>query len=224
MRRDLPKILRNLNIRGAEPDDEEGESDEESDDDDDDGKGAEGEGNSGKPDDNEALKSALRKERLARKKFEKENRTLKKAQEGKQAQEQSEADQAKERASAAESKGQKLAERLLRSEIDNAIIKVAGKMKFRDIDDALKLVEREDIEAEQDDDDPTSIELDEGSVETALKNLAKKKPHLLIAEGQGEPSGGKFGGSRKSTQDMDDDAMMARYDAFAITGRTPNKS
>lgn len=219
----LPKCFRDLQISGAETDDT-GDESEESDDENESEEGEEEEGKEKEPD-TTALKSALQKERRARKDFERKLKRLEQAQTDKENQEKSESDKAKENASKAESKAQKLAVKLRDSAIDNAIIKAAGKLKFRDTDDALKLVDREDIDIEQDEDDPTKIELDEDSVKSALDKLAKAKPHLIQADGQGERSGSKFNGGRgKSQQELDDAALMERYGAFAQTGRGSSNS
>jgi hypothetical protein len=212
----LPKCLQNLIIRGSADDDEQGESEEESsdDDDDDDGEDKEGEQDKDKAEDTTALKSALVKERRARKNNERELKKLKALVDAQGDKEKSESDKAKETASAAESKAQKLAIRLKDSAIDNAVLKAAQKLRFRDTDDALKLIDRSDIDVEQDDDDPTVIELDEGSVETALQALAKAKPHLILAEGQEDKSGSKFGGSRKSPEKLQDEKLMTDYPAL----------
>jgi len=212
----LPKSLQNLIIRGSADDEEEGESEEESsdDDDDDDGEDKEGEQDKDKTEDTTALKSALQKERRARKTNERELKKLQKLVAGQEDKEKSESDKAKEDASKAESKAQKLAVRLKDSAIDNAVLKIAQRLKFRDTDDALKLVNREEIDVEQDEEDPTEIELDEGSVETALQALAKAKPHLILAEGQEDKSGSKFGGSRKSPDKLQDEKLMAAYPAL----------
>lgn len=217
MRKDLlPKFFYNLDIRGFEDETDEqkaareaaeaaAESEEEE---------SEEEDNKDKTENNDALKSALQKERAARKKAERENKALAKFREDAESRDKSETDRAKDEASKAASKAQKLAERLRETAVDNAIIKAGGKLKFRDIDDALKLVDRGIIEVEQDDDDPSEVILDEGSVKSALEILAKAKPHLIIAEGQEEKSGSKFGGSRKSQQDMDEEELKHRYPAL----------
>jgi len=226
MRKDLlPVHLQNLIIRGSQDDDDGDESEEESDDDEkSDDDGDEEEQDKDKTEDTTALKSALQKERRARKESDRKLRKLEKLVSEQGDKEKSESDKAKEEASKAESKAQKLAVKLRDSAIDNAIIKLAGKLKFRDSDDALLMADRDDIDIDQDEDDPTKIELDEGSVETALQNLAKKKPHLIVADGQEDRSGSKFGGSRKSPEKMQDEALMGRYDAFKTARPAPSSS
>lgn len=217
MRKDLlSKLFGNLDIRGFEPDDDEDkeknskseESEEENDEENEEKE---------KSENTDGLKSALRRERAERKRLDKEAKAMKARLDELDSKEKSESDLAKETASKAESKAQKLAERLRVTAVDNAIIKLGGKLKFRDIDDALKLVNRDNIDVEQDEDDPSDIQIDDASVETALKELAKKKPHLIIAEGQGEASGSKFGGGRKSQKELDDETLKENYKAFGTS-------
>lgn len=225
MRKDLlPAFFYGLSFRGFEPDDDDDKGKEgnnsETDDTDDEDDDSEDK-NKGQGENTDALKSALRKERNERKRLDKEAKELRKFKEEAEGKEKSESDNAKEAASKAESKALKLAAALQKTAVDNAIIKLGGKLKFRDIDDALSLVTRDSIDVEQDDDDPSDIEIDESTVEAALKDLAKRKPHLIIAEGQEDKSGSKFGGGRKSQQDMDDEAARKRFPAL---GAMPSNS
>jgi hypothetical protein len=222
MRKDLLPLFENLRIRGFETDDNESE-DEESNDEESEDEEQEGQ-DKDKPENTDALKSALRKERNLRKKEERDRKALSKRLDELDSKEKSETDKAKEDASKAESKAQRLAVALKTTAVDNAIIKAAGKLKFRDIDDALKLVDREAIDVEQDDDDPSQVDLDEESVKSALESLAKTKPHLILADGQEDKSGSKFAGSRKSQKDMDEDALIEKFPALArsMPGRAPN--
>jgi len=77
----------------------------------------------------------------------------------------------------------------------------------------LSLIDRSTIGVEQDEDDLADVEVDEKSVERAVKALAAKKPHLLIADGDEQPSGGKFGG-HKTKDEADQAALEARYPAL----------
>ena len=121
------------------------------------------------------------------------------------------------------SKGGKLATRLRDVAVESAIVKVASSrdFKFRDIDDVLAMVSRADIDVDQDDEDPADIEIDEDTVRAAVKKLADKKPHLLVAEGDDEASGRKFGGKKKKTDDLDEDVLRGRYSALARGSSSP---
>lgn len=74
-------------------------------------------------------------------------------------------------------KNSTLAKRFADSTVHTAIKEAAGKAGFIDPEDALSVAR--DIEVEQDEDDPTQVEVDKGLVEAAVKALAKKKPHLV---------------------------------------------
>lgn len=216
----LPKSLLGLTLIGFEDETPEqkaareaAEATEENDDEDED-EGGDGDKGKENKDDTDGLKSALAKERSERKKFEREVKALRKKQEVADSKDQSETDQAKTKAAAADAKAVKLAERLNRTAVDNVILKLAPTLKFRDLDDALSLIKRADLIVDQDEEDPSEIEIDEDSVLAALNDLAKKKPHLIVAEGQEDKSGSKFNGGKKSTG-MDDDAMLrATYPAL----------
>lgn len=210
----LPKHYYDIVFRGFEGDGDEGEG-EGSDDGDDGDEGEEGGEEKGKEDSNtDGLKSALQKERRERKRLEREAKELKRFKDEAEGREKSDTDKAKEDASKAESKAQKLAAKLRDSALDNAIIKAAGGLKFRDIDDALKLIDRDAIDIDQDDDDPSEINLDEDSVKAALEKLAKAKPHLIVADGQGEKSGSKFNGGKKPTKQTDEEVLKSKYPAL----------
>jgi hypothetical protein len=222
MRKDLLPLFENLRIRGFETDDNE-DKDEESESEESEEEEHEGE-DKDKPENTDALKSALRKERNLRKKEERDRKALAKRLDELDSKEKSETDKAKEDASKAESKALRLAIALKTTAVDNAIIKAAQKLKFRDTDDALKLVDREAIDVEQDEEDPSNVDLDEESVKSALETLAKTKPHLILADGQEDKSGSKFAGSRKSQKDMDEDALIEKFPALArsMPGKAPN--
>lgn len=131
------------------------------------------------------LKSALKKERAARKKADKELKALKKAEQQRKAK-TSETDKAKGDAQEASEKAARLAAKLLENAVDTAIIKAVQKVKlpddarFADVDDAIRLLDRGNLDVEQDEDDPAEVEIDEEVLMKALKKLAKSKPHLLI--------------------------------------------
>lgn len=211
-------------IFGAEPDPPDPDKKEEEEEDED---GEEGEEDKGKKDeDNEGLLKALRAERKSRRNLEKEVKALRQGKQELDAKDQTEVDKAKKAATQATEKTNKLAIRLREQAINNAILKVAAGLQFRDMDDALKLLDREDIDVEQDDDDPADISVDEKTVKTALEALAKKKPHLIQVEGDSQPSGSKFGGSKKEVK-TDEEAETKRltdlYPALRLSGRGPKQ-
>lgn len=217
MRKDLlPYYLQNITIRGFEETPEEKaareakEAEEKEEEEEEEEKAANTDG----------LKSALAKERKAAKEAQKALRAAQKRLDELDAATKSETDQAKDKAARESATAQKLATRLRDMAIDNAIIKLGGKLKFRDMDDALKLLDRTAIEVDQDPEAPETVEVDEASVTAALKKLAAAKPHLIIADGQEERSGSKFGGPKKSAKEVDDDALRAKYPALNRSGHT----
>jgi len=223
MRNDLlPYYLRNITIRGFEDETPEQKAAREAaeaeadDDDDDDGD------NSGKDktENNDGLKSALAKERKAAKDAQRALKAAQKRLDELDSKDKSDTDKAKDEASKVTALNAKLALRLRTTAVDNAIIQLAGSLNFRDVDDALQLVNRELIEIEQDDDDPSEIDLDKASVKAALEKLAKAKPHLIAAEGQGEKSGSKFNGKKQSTKDADEEVLKKLYPALNRSGHT----
>lgn len=228
---ELPAWLQGITLVGNEPKDEKDKDSKDSKDDSDDDEDDEDEEDDDKGDkddksvkpENEALLAALRKERkranIAEKALKKANASVDETTN----KDLTEKEKAQKQASEAEKKSAKLAEKLLDGAVDNAIIKMATGLNFRDIDDALKLVDRGDIGVEQDEDDPSEIELDEKSVETALKSLAKSKPHLIMADGQGDRSGSRFGGgksSKRTDKDAEDQVLRGKYAALNRSAHT----
>lgn len=218
MRKDLlPYYLQNVIIRGFEdetPEQKAAREKAEAEENDDEDEENDDDKEKGKAENNDALVSALKKERTERKRLAREAKEMRERLDALDAKDKSETDKAKDTASKAESTVQKLAAKLLQAEVDNSITKFAGELKFRDIDDALRLVDRSLIEVEQDDDDPASIDLDSATVKSALAKLAKDKPHLIVAEGQEDKSGSKFNGSKKPTKEAEDEALKKQYPAL----------
>jgi hypothetical protein len=209
----------------------EGGSDGDSDDtggDDDTGGGDDDGGDGGGddlPDDLEALKKALKTERDLRRKAEKgqkltdrENRKLKKAQEDIKAAEEGEVAAAKKSAETAAEKVKTLGAKLKQSALERAITEAARKAKFRDPDDVITQLQRNNfagIDIDQDEEDPSDIEIDAASVEKAVKAVATAKPHWLIAAGDGSPSGGSFNGGKPGGKPGDKNKEYAeRYPAL----------
>jgi hypothetical protein len=144
------------------------------------------------------LEKALAAERRNNKKLERENRRLSSTSTQKAEEENQDIEAERQKSQAAQAKAEKLAAGLLRRDIDNAIRQAARSLKFIDEEDAVAGVHREDIIADQDDEDPTDIEVDLDSVTRAVKALAAKKPHFLNrGTDDGEPTGSARGGSRK---------------------------
>lgn len=211
----LPASLLEVTLRGFE--DENDDNDDDNDDDDgSDDKNKEGqEGN-----DTDGLRSALQKERRARKAAERERNKLKKQQEQLEENEAGEVDKAKNAAAAAEAKAARLATRLKDQALDNLILKHAGPMNFLDIDDALTGVDREAIDWDQDEDDPSLVTVDEETVKAALKALATKKPHFLGEKKEGGPpksgskNAGNSGKNSNNTETDKDEALRKQYPAL----------
>jgi hypothetical protein len=162
------------------------------------------------PEDLEGLKKALKTERELRRKAQKglklterEKRKLQKAQDDLKAAEDGEVAAAKTAADKASKQVKDLAGKLRQSSLESAITEAARKMKFRDPDDVITQLQRSNfsgIEIDQDDDDPSDIEIDAKSVEKAVKAVATAKPHWLIASGDGSSSGSSFNGGKPDGQ------------------------
>lgn len=206
MRYTLHNLL-NLVIRGFE--DEEEESSEENEEEHEEEKETPPSGGNV-----DGLRSALQKERTGRKTAEKQLAAERRAREERENKEKSELEVVQQSATKANAKVTALANRLRDAALDNAILKASAKYNFRDPDDALKLVDRDVIDYDQDEDDPSKVTITMDTVQDALKKLAKAKPHLVVAEGQEEKSGSKFNGGTKSKQELDDDLLRAKFPAL----------
>lgn len=201
MQRDLPEWLQNTIFTGREGDEDSGGNDEgnnseddgQEDEDEDQDSSSDGDSSS-TSDDPAALKKALeeerkgrREERRARRKAERERDAAKKSQTETDEAKDLEAERAKRQAS--EEKTQRLAARLVNKERDDAILAEARRLKFIDPSDALTDTIRSAVIVDQDDEDPSDIEVDEDSVKAAVADLARKKKHLISAPGDGQRSG-----------------------------------
>jgi hypothetical protein len=156
----------------------------------------------------------LQAERADRKKLEKEVKKLRKVQEDAENADASEADKARKEAEAAKGSVTALSTKLRTTVVDNEITRFAAQMKFRDLADALMYVNRSSIEVEQDDDDPADIEVNEATVEAAVKALAKKKPYLLQADGDVDETGGNVGRRGKKDDALSEEALKEKYPAL----------
>lgn len=210
--RKLPEEFYQLLILGFEDDDagdgNDDEEDESEDKEEEDDKG-------GEKKDTEGLKSALNKERRERRRLEKENKRLAKLESDREEADKDEVTKATDKASKADEKATRLAMKLKDRELENAIIKLAGPMDFADIDDVLHLIDRDAIDIDQDEDDPSDVEVDEKTVQAALDALKKKKPHLIKTEPKGPPkSGSKMNGGMKTQEQLDEETLKAKYPAL----------
>lgn len=213
----------------ADTDEDEDEEDEESDDDEDDEDSDEDDED--EDDDSEkekkskskgkniaGLKSALRKERMGRKRAERELRQIKARRKAntdkstsKDKKDKSEDKEEVEETGPSE-REKRLAASLLSTAVDRAILAVAQKQKFLDPEDAVKLISRKDIVVDQDDEDPTDIDIDEESIEDAVKALAKKKKHLINrGTSPNGKTGSKVGGGRKNRGELNDANVREKF-------------
>jgi len=166
------------------------------------------------PEDLSGLKGALDKERKLNKNNTKLLKQLQKEKADRETAELGETAAAKKQAEDAAGRVTALAAKLKTSAVDSAIVKLATKYKFRDVDDALSQVNRTGIEIEQDEDSPEDVEVDLTTVEAAVKALAEKKKYLIQSEGETDPSGSQFAGERKDKKTLDKEALMKKYPAL----------
>lgn len=230
---ELPYWLQgNFTVTGREPEDENkddnsddvDDEDEDDDSDDDEEGGGSGDDSKKKDDskeDTSQLKKALRKERQDRKNAQRELRKIQR--EGKNKENSDELAEARESLATATERIGKLGPKYRDLEVNSKIRELAREMDFIDITDVLDGIKREDIEVDQDEDDPSEVEVDEDSVKDALEALAKRKPHWLKssatddeedgeddAEG-GKPkvkSGSKMRGRKKTNGTKKDEASL----------------
>jgi hypothetical protein len=218
MQTELPYWLQSLIILGREDDedkDDEGqdneEEDEEEEEEEDDDKGKKNDADDDGDDLKaraDALEASLKKERKLRRQAERDARKASKAR----------ADSKEEKDAAAlrkelEDQGkktQRLAEGFLNSARDKAILDAAREAGFIDPTDALIDSVRTAVDTDQDEEDPTDIDIDEDSVREAVQKLAKKKKHLIGKPGDGERSGGKFR-KKSGDQGADEQALVEHY-------------
>jgi hypothetical protein len=178
------------------------------------GEGQEAEGEpddkSGKVDDTAGLKSALEKERADRKKLEKELKIFRTAKQAADDAEKDDVDRLTAERDRAAEKAVKLAAGFKTSAVEAAVIAAAGKAKFRDPSDALRPEVLSIIGVEQDDDDPTKVTIDAASLDQAIKDLAKNKPHYIGIEEKKLPKSGSTYGGKPSDGKGDANAELKR--------------
>lgn len=217
---ELPEWLRDgVIFVGAEENDNNSgdqggdDSEDEDEDEDDDTEENENEGSEGKDQSNEALLKALREERKERKRLEREQKRRERAEARGKKDGQNELQQTKEDLEKARDREQKLAAGFLKSAVDRAIEKAARDAGYTDPDDAVRLIDRDDLDVDQDEDDPSKVDIDPDSVKAAVKALANKKKHLLKKGTEdGEPTGSTFGGRRgKKKQPAKEEEYRSKY-------------
>lgn len=150
-------------------------------------------------------------ERKRRKDAERELAELRKFREDAEAASKTEAEKALDRANKAEQRAEQAEQRLRSVAIRQAVISAASKAGFRDPEDAALAIGRDGIEL---DDDGLPIQ---DSVDTAVKRVAKAKPHWLHQAGD---TGSKFGGSKKGSGELDANMLRQLFPALGPPRRT----
>jgi hypothetical protein len=181
--------------------------------------GVEGDGGSDDEDDGqraggkEALKKDLADERKRRQRLENELAKRKKADEDAELATKDAVTQEKTKREQAEQRAKRLAEGFRSSEVRRAIRDMARTMNFHDPSDALVEDVLSAVDVEQDDEDPSSVTVDEASVKRAVKALADKKKHLVRPSGteDGAPTGSSFGGTRSGKRVSKDEQYLDVY-------------
>lgn len=162
------------------------------------------------------LKSALASERRLRENAERELKKRQKAEADRELAEKTEVEQAKIRADQAAQKVTALAQGLLREKLDNALVAAANKAKFIDPSDMVLLVDRSQLVYTQDEDNPAQITIDQKVIDSVVKELATKKPHLVkTGTDDGEPTGSAFGGPAPKGQKPTEDALREMYPSLS---------
>lgn len=167
----------------------------------------------------DGLKSALQKERLARRDAERARKAeqdelalLRKEKEERELSELDEIQKAQARAEKAEERAKALAANYARDSINAAIRESAKAARFADPDDAVALVARADIAFTQDDENPEEVTVDASTVDKVVKDLATRKPHYLkTGTDDGEPSGSSFSTSGNNKKKATEDELRDKY-------------
>lgn len=164
--------------------------------------------------DNEGLLRALKSERKLKKAAEKRLKQLEREKQEREEKDLTASQKAEKRAQEAEERAKKLAQGLVKRDLDAAIRKAAEELNFIDPQDAIDGVDRSAIEVEQDEDDPADIVIDHKAVTRLVKALASKKPHYLQQGTEdGEPTGSRFGGKQRQNVDPDEE-LRKKYPAL----------
>ena len=188
---------------GSDPNGGDSDSDDEDDDSNDGNQG--NEGNQPSADDVAALQRALQAERRNNKRLTRENNRFKASQDRQNNDEANELEETRTKLQESTSRTEKLAAGLLSRDLNKAIEDEAKKQNFIDPSDAINGVDRLKLVYDQDDEDPTDIDIDLASVIAEVKRLAASKPHFISGgTDDGEPSGSGFGGSKKQKKNSED--------------------
>lgn len=160
------------------------------------------------------LQSALASERAARKAAEK---ALAKKVEAENRAKQTEAEvsaQLKKDLDISIEKSTRLASGFLSVRLEQAILEAAKEAKFKDPSDALAMIDRSLIVADQDEDDPSKVTIEKATVKAAVKKLADAKKHLLSTGTEdGGRTGSQFGGTGGSGKPSEQD-YKSKYSAL----------
>lgn len=214
LQNELPHWLQGLVIVGREEDEDKGNEEENSEEDqDDENNDDEGDKSSeeGTPEERmAALEQALEKERRLRRQAERDARKAKKATKAPE-QKKAEDDEVQKRLTEAETRTARLAQGFLDSRVEAAVLAEARKQGFIDPTDALINDVLKEVDADQDDEDPTDVEVDQDSVVDAVKALARKKQHLVGKGTSTVKSGGKFRGKGGEDKGASDAALTEHY-------------
>lgn len=152
-------------------------------------------------------------ERKRRKDAEAELAKLRKFKDDAEAASKTDAEKALDRANKAEQRATQAEQRLRSLAISQAVHNAAAKAGFRDPGDAVLAIGTDGIELD-DDGLPTP-----DSVATAVKAVAKAKPHWLHQEGD-RSTGSKFGGGTKPSGQLSDDKLREYFPALGPGRRT----
>lgn len=167
---------------------------------------------SGEETDLEKLQKALNAERRNSKKLERELRKERNVKAAVSQEENDTVEEAKQREAAALARSEKLAAGILKRDIDSAIREAAREAKFIDVEDAVNGVDRTKITFDQDDEDPTDIDIDLTTVSTVVKALAAKKQHFIRkGTNDGEATGSAHGGTRRRKTQTPEEVYAERY-------------
>lgn len=221
---ELPEWLRsNYTIFGAEePGDGgdggtgDGDGGDDGDDDEDDDDSGSGDSSDSSDKGIEALQKALAEERRQRRALEKKEKAREREANRKRSADDDALATAQRELEETSSKVSKLAAGYFKNAVDRAIESQARELKFKDPTDALALVDREMIDADQDEDDPSKVDIDKDSVKRAVKKLADAKKHLLQSGTEdGGPTGSSFGNSGKNgKKPTDEEVLKQKYSAL----------